>query len=114
MRIDTRDAGSVRVISCHGQMTLDAGADAMMRACDVALDDGARSLVVDLTTLSFLDSAGVGALVASAKHAGDRGAVMRIALPASGVVPRIFEITQLDRAFEVFTGVDEAVRSFRT
>ena len=113
MRIEVRDAGGVRVISCTGQMTLDAGADAVTRSCDAAIDAGARSIVVDLTALSFLDSAGVGALVASAKQAGNRGAVVRIAIPSAGVVPRIFEITQLNLAFEVFDDVEEAVRSFR-
>jgi len=37
---------------------------------------------------------------------------MKIALAASGPVRKIFELTQLERGFEIFVDVDSAAESF--
>jgi hypothetical protein len=38
---------------------------------------------------------------------------MKVALAAAGPVRRIFEITQLERGFEIFDDAESAVASFR-
>jgi len=68
--------------------------------------------VLDLTRLSYLDSAGIGAVVACSKRAAGAGVILKIALAPAGPVRKIFELTQLERGFEIFADVDSAASSF--
>ena len=112
MKTQTSEMRGVRVLACSGAMTLGGGADELGDAFERALREGGRGIVLDLTRLSYLDSAAVGAVVSCWKHAAASGTVMKIALAASGPVRRIFEVTQLERGFEIFDDADAAAASF--
>ncbi len=94
-------------------MTLGAGADEMGDVFARVLREGGAGIVLDLTRLAYLDSAGVGAVVSCSKLAAASGSVMKVALAATGPVRRIFEITQLERGFEIFDDAESAAASFR-
>ena len=113
MKTATSEARGIRVLACKGAMTSGGGADELDAAFERALADADGRIVLDLTRLSYLDSAGVGAVVSCSKQAASSGAVMKIALRPSGPVRRIFEITQLDRGFEIFDDADSAAASFK-
>ena len=77
------------------------------------LDTAKRAVVVDLTHVGFLDSTGLGALVAVRTAAGERG----IALPVVCTTERIlklFTITGLDGVFDIHPDVDAAVASVKS
>ena len=63
MLIKRNDRNEVRVLACIGAMTLGGGADELGDVFARALGEGGRGIVLDLTRLSYLDSAGVGAVV---------------------------------------------------
>jgi anti-sigma B factor antagonist len=112
MRIRTDATRGIRVLACEGAMTLGGGADELGDAFEKALREGGSGIVLDLTRLSYLDSAGVGAVVSCSKHAAVSGVVMKIALGRTGPVRKIFAITQLERGFEIFDDVASAAASF--
>jgi anti-sigma B factor antagonist len=112
MKIVPSESRGVRVLACEGEMMLGRGDAQLMRACAEALEAGDRRIVLDLTHLAYIDSAGVGAVIASSKRAADRAAVMKIALAADGPVRKVFVITHLYRAFEIFETAAAAVASF--
>jgi len=69
---------------------------------------GHRTFVVDMTRTRFCDSAGIAALVGAHKRAQAEGG--RVLLAVSGVaVPRIFELTGIDRIIPSFTSLEEAL-----
>ena len=70
---------------------------------------GHTTLVVDLTGTQFCDSAGLSVLVRAHKQALDQGGGLRLVLPASGSVPRIFTMTGLDGVIPHFTGLEQAL-----
>jgi len=107
-----RNAGAIRILACEGTLTLTGGADELVLAFDRLLAENHAGIVLDLTPLQYLDSAGVGSVVSCAKNAAGAGAVMKIALPKKGAVRRIFEVTQLERGFEIFDDPGAAVASF--
>jgi anti-anti-sigma factor len=77
-------------------------------ALDQAAWIGDRTLVVDLTRTRFCDSAAIHALVDAHKRAQAEGG--RVLLATSGeAVPRIFEITGIDRMLRRFGSVAEAI-----
>ncbi len=70
---------------------------------------GASRVVVDLTAVAFIDSSGLGTLVAVLRELAPGGR-----LHLSGVndsVSGLLRITRLSRIFSVFGTVDEAVKA---
>jgi anti-sigma B factor antagonist len=62
---------------------------------------GAHSpVVVDLSRVTFLDSAGLGVLVGTEKNAADAGVEIILDSPQVGV-RQVLEITGLDTVFEI-------------
>ncbi len=62
--------------------------------------DGISLLIVDLGSVGALDSAGLMALVSALKLAGSLGRSFRLC-SVSPAIRIIFELTQLDRVFEI-------------
>jgi anti-sigma B factor antagonist len=69
-----------------------------------------RTLVVDLTRTRFCDSAAIHALVDAYKRARAEGGQVLLAVSGTAV-PRIFEVTGLDRLLPRFPSVAEALAS---
>lgn len=71
-------------------------------------EEGSKSLVVDLSDVRFVDSSGLGALLAGHKNAGLKAG--RFVL--SSVQERVqsmFELTRLHRVFEIHPNVEQAL-----
>lgn len=103
-------AGVVLVdLGQYSELTADL-ADDFRRAVEAFTADTAR-VVVDLSPLRFLDSAGFGALVSLKRRCASRGGDLCIAGPSRDV-QTIFELTRAHRLFEIYPSVDEAVTSF--
>lgn len=73
------------------------------------LAEETQKLVVDLDDVGFLDSTALGVLVGALKRARSEGGDVRIVCTQPRV-RKVFEITRLDSAFDLFDSVDEAVR----
>ena len=80
--------------------------DAVLRE---ATARGHERFVVDMTGTQFCDSAGLTVLVRAHKQALAGNGELRLVLPASGSVPRIFTLTGLDQLIPHFTGLEQAV-----
>jgi anti-sigma B factor antagonist len=89
IRHDSRSDGRV-VVALQGQVDL-ATAPQLAQAVAGATKQG-DAVVVDLTDVDFLDSAGVRALVESAQAAASAGVAVTVT-GASGWVARVLEIT---------------------
>lgn len=75
------------------------------------LADKAR-LVLDLSKVEFIDSSGLGALVASLRQAHTNGGEIKLS-GLSKSARALFELVRMHRVFEVFNTPDEAVASYR-
>lgn len=75
---------------------------------DELLEQGTRNFIIDLDEVSFLDSAGLAALVQLLKHARQAGGDVGVVLPENENVQRIFKLTKFDRVFNIFTTVSAA------
>jgi anti-sigma B factor antagonist len=67
-----------------------------------------KNYVFDLSAVDFMDSAGLGSLIAALKRITERGGDMKLACLQKK--PRmVFEITRAYKVFEIFDTVEEAV-----
>jgi anti-sigma B factor antagonist len=105
--IDVGDRDGFAVVTISGQVDLASAPG--LRACLLDLaSDGKVRIVVDLSTTEFLDSTGLGALVAGLKRVRLRGGEMRLVVPTPSV-RKVFEITSLDRVFPLFDDLTAAL-----
>ena len=71
-----------------------------------------RNVVMDLSGVDFLDSSGLGSLIALLKRVSERGGDMKIA-GLQKKVRMVFEITRAFKVFEIFDNADEAQAACR-
>jgi anti-sigma B factor antagonist len=72
------------------------------------LSASAPSLVVNLTDVTFLDSTGLGTLVAGLNRAVQFGGTLTLVCDHDRIL-KLFRITGLDSVFSIRSSVDEAV-----
>jgi anti-sigma B factor antagonist len=72
------------------------------------LGSGAPAVVVDLSRVDFLDSTGLGALVAARTAAGERGLALPVVCTSERIM-KLFSITGLDGVFDIAPSVAAAV-----
>lgn len=70
-----------------------------------------KNYVIDMEKVDFMDSAGLGTLIAMLKRVTERGGDMKIACLQKK--PRmVFEITRAYKVFEIYDSVEDALRVF--
>ena len=89
-------------LAISGEIDL-AGADELVRTATAALTHRASGdLVLDLSDVTFIDSTGLGALVAIRNATRDRAVTLHLR-DATPPVRRLMKITNLDTAFNIST-----------
>lgn len=107
MEITRRDIGHVTVIRPLEKRIDAARAPEFKAAVVGVIDEGQASIVIDLAEVEFLDSSGLGALVACLKRVGQRG---DLAIAGAGKsVAKVLTLTRMDKVFRIFNTADDAV-----
>jgi anti-sigma B factor antagonist len=107
MEIDTTTlAPGTAVLRLQGRLNMVA-APRLKSAIDEAVDGGSPRVVVDLNEVGFMDSSGLGALIAGLKKARQSSGDLRI----TGVnqqVATVLALTNLDRVLRTHPSVEAA------
>ncbi len=112
LRIVERRTGDVTILDLTGRLVLDQG-DATFRDCIANLvGQGQTHLVVNLQDVTYIDSAGVGVLVAKMLSIRRAGGDMKL-LHLTPRSTRVMTITKLLTVFEAFDDEQDAIRSFK-
>ncbi|MXG90883.1 STAS domain-containing protein [Nocardioides flavescens] len=85
---------------------LDLRSHDQLRGLTGSSDLTAPLLVLDLTELGFLDSAGIGAIALARRQAEERGAELTL-VAASPHVTKVLQVTGLDQTLRVCPSVDD-------
>ena len=99
------------VLTVSGEIDI-ATAPSLRERLHSLLADEKHRLIIDLDDVGFLDSTALGVLVGALKRARMDDGEVRIACAQPRVL-KVFEITRLDSAFDLFDSVEEAVRGAR-
>ena len=106
-----REQDGWAILTVSGEIDI-ATAPSLRERLHGMLAEAKSQLVVDLDDVGFLDSTALGVLVGVLKRARSEGGEVRIVCTQPRV-RKVFEITRLDSAFDLFDSVDEAVRGAR-
>ncbi|HYV85918.1 MAG TPA: STAS domain-containing protein [Patescibacteria group bacterium] len=111
MKITVKEAGKVRVIELKGRITLGAGDLELRKAVQTQLDAGNTAVVLGMQGVEYIDSAGLGELVACKKRASAKGGNVKLVMPSESVY-KVLSIVSLHLVFEIFDNEAKAVASF--
>jgi len=100
----------VTVVAPTGRLDV-AGAPALKDAISEALKNGQAKVVIDMEGVSFVDSTGLGSVIAALKQIRSSQGDLRLAAP-NQQVRVVLELTTLDRVFPYFSTVEEALTGF--
>jgi len=111
LSLETRNRGDVMIVHCHGRIVYRDEAAALSRLVRDVLKH-ANKLVLDLSGVSRMDSAGIGELALVQTWAQEKNANLKCAGPTT-IVRTLLDLTNLDTVIEVHPSVESALESFR-
>jgi len=100
------------VLELKGSITLGHGDVTMREHIKGLLDQGKKEIIIDLGDVSFMDSTGLGELVAAYTSARHQEATLKLA-NLTKKIHDLLDITQLAAVFEHYDSVEEAAASFK-
>lgn len=109
--INTRQSGDVTIVDVAGRVTLGGGSVIFSNTARQLTGGGHKNLVFNMADISYLDSSGLGELVASLTIVSKQGGSLKLLNP-SPRVKELLKITRVDKLFQVFDNEEAAVRSF--
>lgn len=108
----TYEKNGVAVLELKGTITLGSGDVTMRDRIKELLAKDKKQIVVDLGEVSFMDSTGLGELVAAYTTARHQQATLKLA-NLTKKIKDLLSITQLAAVFESYESLDEAIASFK-
>ena len=99
--------GDLAIVHVAGDRLDAAATGAFKQAMTDGIGDGTARVLLDLGAVEFVDSTGLGAIVAVMKRLPADGVLVITA--ARQPVRRLLQITGLDRLFRQFDSVEEAL-----
>ena len=98
--------GGNTLLTLHGVLDV-ATSGALRTTLYELVRESAEDVVIDLRSLEYLDSTGLGVLVGAQKRALERDNQIRLVV-AEGRIERLLRITGLTSAFAVYRTIDDA------
>jgi anti-sigma B factor antagonist len=103
--VDVTDDG-VAVVTPRGRLTM-VSARRLRELLGETVASGQHRIVLDMAETTFLDSSGLGAIIAGLKGARQAGGDLRVARPTEAVMT-VFKLTNLDRVLHPRDSVEGA------
>lgn len=111
MKIQERVVGSVVVLDLSGKLVLGDGDVLLKDKVHSLVFQGKKQIVLNLGGVSYVDSSGLGALIASSMTAKNNGGQIKLA-SLTKRIHDLLSIAKLLTVFDSFENESEAVNSF--
>jgi len=111
MHADVRHADDVVIVDLRGDLVGEDGDELLRQIVDELVAEGWRKILLNLASVTRIDSSGVGELAASWKLANEFGASIKLLRPGDRVKYTL-HLSQILPLLEVFDDEPTAVRSF--
>jgi anti-anti-sigma factor len=112
VQVVPRRDGTVSVCELRGELDA-SNVDAVQASLLESVGNDTSGLVLDLTSTTYLDSAGVRILFDLARRLRTRRQELRLVVPPGGVVRRVLVLTALADVVPLDDDVDDAIRQLR-
>jgi anti-sigma B factor antagonist len=112
MQIAERDSGAVTVLDLSGRITMGEDGNLLKDKLQSLLHQGKKNILFNLAQVSYVDSAGLGAIVSAYTTVTREGGSLKLA-NVTKKLQDLLSITKLLTVFETFDSEGEALRSYK-
>jgi len=103
--------GGIIVLDMRGRITLGRETETLRSKIKQLIDAGSRRLILDLGEITYIDSVGLGTLVASLTSMRKQGGDLKLLRLPQGV-HQLLQITRLVTVFEIHNSLESALQAF--
>ena len=111
MKFTTRKVDGVTILDLSGRITLGEGSVTLRDAVKDVLATGAKSILLNLADVDYIDSSGLGELVSAYTSVKNQGGELKL-LHLTTKVHDLLQITKLYTVFDIKDDETSAVGSF--
>jgi len=108
---ETKAVGDVVVLAPAGRLVIGEEVSALRDKIQELLGTGTRNILLNLSSVTYIDSTGVGAIVSGFTTVRRKGGHMKL-FGLQDRVRDILVVTKLLTVFDVFKNEEEGVKSF--
>lgn len=113
LRMTDRDVNGITVLDIEGRIVLGEESNSFRERVKSLLAAGKKKIVLNMSNVSYIDSAGLGTLVATFHSARSQGATLKLANLGSKF-REVLQVTKLMTVFDTYDNEAAAVQSFAT
>jgi anti-sigma B factor antagonist len=111
LTVKVRQSQGVAILDLSGRITLGEATGMLRDAVKDALSKGSQNILLNLSEVSYIDSAGLGELVGCSTTVRNSGGKLKL-LGLQKKIRDLMQITKLHTIFEVMEDEATAVKSF--
>ncbi|SRR5712692_8744099 len=112
MQIKENIMGDVAVLQLKGNLMDIPDTTQLKEKVRSLLDEDFKKIVVDLGSVKWVNSTGLGSLIAALTSVRNKGGDLRLA-NVTGKLESLFVVTQLVKVFDTYETADRAVASYK-
>ncbi len=112
MQLKEKVEGDVAVLTLKGDLLGEPDTSHLRDKIHSLVNDQMKKIVVDLGSVNYMNSSGLGALISSLTTMRNAGGDLRLAR-VGGKVQNLFVMTQLVKVFDTYESVERALVSFQ-
>ncbi len=112
LKIAEREVDGVIVLALEGRIVLGEESNSLREKVKSALASSKKQIVLNMSNVTYIDSAGLGTLVAAHHSAKTQGASLRLS-NLGAKFQEVLQVTKLLTVFEVFDSETAAIQSFK-
>ena len=111
LKFTNREVDGVAVVALDGRIVLGEESNALREKVKGLVAEGKKKIVLNMDNVTFIDSAGLGTLVAAHHSAKSHGTALKLCHLGSKI-QEVLQITKLLTVFDVYNTDAEALTSF--
>ena len=111
MKVTVRQIDQVCVVDLSGKITIGEGDRVLRETLQELLENDQWRILLNLAKVPYMDSSGIGELIAGYKHAKEKNGSLKLLSP-SDRVEELLRLTRLQEVVETFRDEQEAIGSF--
>jgi anti-sigma B factor antagonist len=112
LKISNREVSGVTVLDLDGRIVLGEESNALREGVKNLLTGNKNKIVLNMKNVTYIDSAGLGTLVAAFHSARNQGYTLKLANLGSKF-QEVLQVTKLITVFDVFDNETAAIQSFK-
>ncbi len=112
LKMTNREVDGVAVVAMDGRIVLGEESNGLREKVKSLIAEGKKKIILNMNNITFIDSAGLGTLVASHHSAKSQGAALLLCQLGTKF-KEVLQITKLLTVFDVYDTESAAIASFQ-